>query len=171
MRVAYADGAPGVLVSGIVWVAAAVTSLLVDTKAGIWVLLVGGMAIHPVSLLLCRAFAATGKHTAGNPLASLAFEGTAWLMAGIFIALATTFSGLALFFPVMLLVIGSRYLTFQTLYGLKPYWFAGGALCVAGFVAAMLQAPTWVAAAAGGGLEFVLAAALLAQRRRDRNTA
>jgi hypothetical protein len=167
MRTAYAYGAPGVLVSGIVWLAAAATVLTVSVKAGIWVLMIGGMAIFPLSLLGCRVVGASGKHSRGNPLGFLAIEGTVWLMAGIFISLAATFAGTNLLFPIMLLVIGSRYLTFQTLYGIRKYWFAGGALCIAGFAAPALQLPSWISAAAGAGIEVVLAAALFMQRKRD----
>lgn len=171
MRLAYACGFPGVLVSGIVWLAAAATSLSVSATAGVWVLLVGGMAIFPLSFLACRAVGATAKHAADNPLRFLAMEGTVWLMAGILISLATTRDGFGLFFPVMLLVIGSRYLTFHTLYGLRHYWLGGAALCIAGFAAAMLQVSPWVPAAAGGCIEIALAAALLAYKRHVPSTA
>jgi hypothetical protein len=71
----------------------------------------------------------------------------------------------------MLLTIGSRYLTFQTLYGLRHYWFAGGALCIAGFAAAALPVPTWAPAAAGSGIEIALASALFARRQKDQKVA
>jgi hypothetical protein len=171
LRVAYAHGAPGVLVSGLVWLAAALTALTVGAKASFWVLLLGGMAIFPLSLVACRLVGASGRHTKGNPLGLLAIEGTIWLMAGIFIALATSFTGQRLFFPVMLLTIGSRYLSFQTLYGLRHYWFAGGALCAVGFASAALPVPTWAPAAAGSGIEIALALALFARRRQDQGMA
>lgn len=162
MRHAYVRGAPGAAVSGFVWIAAAVTAVVGDEQASVWVLLVGGMAIFPLSLVVCRLLGGPAKHTPGNPLGLLAMESTVLLMAGIFIAWATILAETSLFFPVMLLVIGTRYLLFQSLYGLKHYWVAGGALCVVGFVAAVLNTPGWASAAMGGGIEVLLAAALFA---------
>ena len=167
LRTAYVCGAPGALVSGIVWLAAMVTSLFAGTTASVWVLLVGGMAIFPLSLVVCRIAGASGKHATENPLALLAMEGTAWLMAGIFIAFATILAGTKLFFPVMLLVIGSRYFTFQSLYGLRVYWVAAVALCVSGFFTTVLSSPTWVPTALGGIIEIILAVVLLLQRKSD----
>ncbi len=171
MRAAYVDGAPGALVSGVVWLAAAATSLALGAKASVWVLLVGGMSIFPLAVVVCRLMGASGKHTKGNPLGLLAMEGTAWLMAGIYLSLAVFLAGTPLFFTVMLLVVGSRYLTFQTLYGLRAYWFAGGALCVVGFVAAAFKLPAAVSASFGGCIELGLAAWLLTQRRQGKGHA
>ncbi|MEM9827768.1 MAG: hypothetical protein AAF958_14350 [Planctomycetota bacterium] len=161
MREAYASGIPGAFVSGIVWLASAIVLVMFGMNAGVGTLLVGGLGIFPLSLLGCRALGASGKHTPGNPLGYLAMETTLWLMAGIFIAFATVLVGSsALFFPVMLLVIGSRYLAFQSLYGLRLYWLAGGALCIAGFLAAILNLTAWVPALLGGIIEIALAIAL-----------
>ena len=171
MRKAYACGAPGALVSGFVWLAASATSSAFSVTVSIWVLLVGGMAICPLSVLVCRIVGVSGKNTTDNPLGFLAMEGTAWLMVGIFISMATLFSSTALFFPVMLLVIGSRYLTFQTIYGLRHYWFAGAGLCIAGFTAAVLNFPSWVSAGLGGSIEVVLAAALFTWKQPSQNSA
>lgn len=171
MRAAYACGAPGALVSGLVWLAASAASPAFSVTVSIWVLLVGGIAIFPLSLLICRIVGVSGKHTTGNPLGCLAMEGTASLMVGIFISMATLFTGTALFFPVMLLVIGSRYLTFQTVYGLRHYWFAGAALCITGFTATILNFPSWVSAGLGGSIEIVLAAALFTRKHASQGSA
>lgn len=169
MRSAYINGAPGVLTSGVVWLLATVVSATLSQAASIGTLLVGGTLIFPVSVLICRLFGATGKHRSGNPLGRLAIEGTLWLMAGIFIAWATTFTGNRLFFPVMLLVIGSRYLTFQTIYGLPHYWIAGAALCIAGFLCAIFNAPAHIAAGSGSLIEMVLGVPLWYLAHRESN--
>ena len=55
MRHAYYDGAPGVLVSGLVWIAAALVCHLLGLSQAVWTLLIGGAFIHPVSALATRA--------------------------------------------------------------------------------------------------------------------
>lgn len=52
MRRAYVNGGIGVLVSGIVWIVAGLVSQNITLKAGMAALFFGGMAIHPLSLLL-----------------------------------------------------------------------------------------------------------------------
>lgn len=71
------------------------------------------------------------------------------------------------FFPAVLLVIGGRYLTFQTLYGLRAYWACGAALCAAGLALGIVGAPVAVGAFAGGAVELVTAAVPLGRARRQ----
>ncbi len=165
LRHAYLSGAPGVLVSGLVWLAAGAVAALHSERAAVLALLAGGAAIHPLALLLCRLLGASGKHGAGNALGTLAGEGTAWLLAGCAIAYGMHLLRIEWFFPVMLLVIGGRYLTFQTLYGLRSYWLLGGLLGAAGLVLALARAPAAAAAFAGAAIEIGFAMALFAQAR------
>ena len=58
----------------------------------------------------------------------------------------------------MLLLIGGRYLTFQTLYGLRIYWICGAALCVGGLALALLRAPAPISAFTGAVIELGFAA-------------
>lgn len=157
MRVGYRCGAPGVAVSGAVWLVAGGVALGVSHQAAVWALLIGGAMIHPLGMLLARLTGARGSHTPGNPLASLAGEGTVWLLAGIVIAYGLHLLRLEWFFPAMLLVIGGRYFTFQTLYGLRTYWVLGGLLCALGMALVVTSAPVPVAALSGGALEVVFA--------------
>ncbi len=165
MRRAYLFGAPGMAVSGVVWIVAAAVVLTVGLAAGIWTLLFGGMAIFPLSVLLCRAAGRSGKHDRHNPLGTLAAEGTFWMLAGIVVALGLSAARPEWFFAAMLLVIGGRYLTFQTLYGLRSFWFVGALLCLMGAAFALLRVHPAVAAAAGGLVELVGAAGLLSTAR------
>ena len=51
MRSGYADGAPGIITSGAVWITAAMVTLNSSPKQGIWTLIIGGMLIFPLSML------------------------------------------------------------------------------------------------------------------------
>jgi hypothetical protein len=166
MRSAYFSGAPGVLVSGCVWLTAGLVAAWGSAGVAVWVLLIGGAAIHPLSVVLCKLLGRTGAHEKGNPLGILAIEGTFWLMSGIAIAYGMHVLRLEWFFPAMLLVIGGRYLTFQTLYGLRIYWLCGAALCLAGLALALVRVPAQVSALSGGAIELVFAGLIFARAGR-----
>lgn len=167
MRRAYCSGAPGVLVSGCAWLAAGLVAALRSPSLAVLVLLVGGALIHPASIVLNKVLGRAGAHTPGNPLGVLAIEGTVWFLAGIVIAYGLRALRLEWFFPAMLLLIGGRYLTFQTIYGLRVYWLCGAILGGAGLVLGLMRAPVPVAAFSGAGVELVFAALLFARDKRS----
>ena len=68
MRIAYVSGAPGVLVSGIVWVVAGLIWSRSDVNHAFTVLFVGGMAIVPVALFIARVVLRAPKLVGKNPL-------------------------------------------------------------------------------------------------------
>ena len=113
MRLSYFSGAPGMLASALAWVVAGVVALQVSASSAVLALFAGGMLIHPVGVLLCKALGRTGKHTKGNPLGALALESTGWLLLCLPIAYAVSQFNVKWFFPAMLFVIGGRYLTFR----------------------------------------------------------
>ena len=55
MRHAHYDGAPGVLVSGLIWIVAALICYQLGIKQGVWTLLVGGALIYPISVIFSKA--------------------------------------------------------------------------------------------------------------------
>ena len=163
MRQAYFSGAPGVLVSGLVWLTAGIVAVFGSERSAVLTLLFGGAAIFPLSIILTKLLGHTGKHTVGNPLGALAAEGTFWLLAGCAIAYGMHVLRIEWFFPAMLLVIGGRYLTFQTLYGLRAYWACGAVLCLAGLALALARTPPFVGAFTGAAIELVFAAFMFKQ--------
>ncbi|MGB3544113.1 DUF7010 family protein [Rubrivirga sp.] len=165
MRRGYASGAPGVLISGLVWLAAGVVAVTVSDRAAVLALLVGGTVIYPASLVVTKLMGRSGTHSAGNPLGRLAGEGTALLFVGLVIAYGVSVLRVEWFFPVMLLIIGARYLTFQTVYGLRAYWLCGLALIAAGVAVGLAEAPVYVGAFAGGAIELVVAGVLGGRER------
>ncbi len=169
MRTGYFWGAPGVAVSGLVWLVAGFVALLHSPSRAVLVLLVGGALIHPAGVVLNKLLGRSGAHTAGNPLGVLAMEGTVWLIAGIAIAYAMQILRPEWFFPAMLLVIGGRYLTFQTVYGLRIYWLLGATLCATGLALMLTPTPAATSALAGAAIElgFAVVIFILAKRRQE----
>jgi hypothetical protein len=166
MRHGYCSGGAGILASALAWSAAAGTAALVSPGQAIWVLLAGGVLIHPAAVLICRLLGATGSHSKTNPLGSLAAASTFWLIFSLPLAYGLGQQKAAWFFSAMLLIIGGRYLVFASLFGMRLYWALGLSLAGAGFSLGLLGASAFLVAAVGAVLEFSFAVACLAQHRR-----
>jgi hypothetical protein len=155
MRAAYMGGASGAIASATAWLVAAIVAATVGSMAGVWTLFFGGMLIFPFSLLLCKVLGRSGKHNKDNPLAALALEGTIWMLLCIVVAIALAYYRVEWFFPAMLLVIGGRYLTFATLYGMKIYWAFGATLASFAALLVIIEASVPAGAFAGALIEYI----------------
>lgn len=165
MRFAYLGGGPGMLASALMWFAAGMTAWLASPKLAVWVLLIGGMFIHPLALLLARALGRPARHAPGNPLARLAGETTLWMILGMLVCLALAQERQDLFFAAMLLIIGGRYLTFATIYGDRIYWLVGLVLAIAGWVLAASGAHPALGAFAGAAIEMAFTVVIILRAR------
>ncbi len=161
MNSSYYGGATGVLASGLVWGVAGLVGVMVSNIASMYALFIGGMFIFPLSLLFSKLLKRSGAHSPRNALRYLAIEGLGILFAGLLIAFVVAQFNIMLFFPIMLLVIGTRYLTFQTLYGLKTYWLLGGVLIVGGALCFILNLSFIAGAFIGSAVEIAFALVLL----------
>ncbi len=166
MRRAYLDGATGAFSSGVVWCIAAVIGVYFSPRISMLTLFIGGMFIMPLSILLAKLLGASGKHSSDNVLNKLALENLGILFGGLFIAFVSSEYNNALFYPIMLIIIGARYLTFQSLYGLKVYWLFGAILMASGFCVAAFSQPFVVGAFVGGMIEMVFALIIYMRRKR-----
>jgi len=166
MRAAYFGGGPGVAVSGLVWLVAGAVALVYSPRAAMLSLFFGGMAIHPLGVLLTKLLGRSGQHQKGNPLAVLAMESTGILLLGVFLAFTAAQARIEWFFPVMLIVIGGRYLLFQSMYGMRAYWLLGLALAGAGVATILTGVDGATTALLGGGIEVIAAMIILYQQRQ-----
>jgi len=168
MRHAYRDGAPGVLVSGIVWIVAAVVSHFLDIHRGVWTLIIGGALISPMSAMLTKATGRPGR-AKGNSLNQLAMASTIWLILCCAMAYGLFLLKPVFFFPVMMGTIGCRYLVFASVFGRSIFWVIGASLIVAGYIAYFWALVPAASAAFGGLIEILFATVLLSQAVRDAN--
>lgn len=157
MNSSYVGGSTGAMASGLVWVMAGIVGITVSTIASMYTLFIGGMFIFPISVIFSKLLSASGKHSSDNVLRHLAVETLPILFAGLLIAFYVAQFKIELFFPIMLLAIGTRYFVFQTLYSLKEYWFLGALLVVAGIACPILELPFIIGAFIGGILEIAFA--------------
>jgi len=130
-------------------------------------LFVGGMFIFPLSIVISKVMGRTGAHSKSNPLNGLALESTFMMLVCLPIAYVVFLYNAQLFFPAMMLIIGARYLTFSTLYGLRTYWICGASLIIAGFLAAVFKAPFNVGAFVGSGLELLFSIIIFTQTKNE----
>lgn len=157
MRHAHFDGAPGILVSGLVWVAAALVCYQLGISKAVWTLLIGGALIHPISLLVTKAMGRSASTSKTNALNQLAIASTIWLILCCAMAYGLFLLKPELFFPAMMATIGSRYLIFASIYGRSMFWVLGLSLIVAANLVLFLAFPPAVAAGLGGVIEILFA--------------
>lgn len=166
MRVGYMNGSIGVIVSGMIWLASGFIAVFDTSSHAIWALLIGGVFIFPISAVIEKVLGQRGSHAKGNPLGTLAMEGTIWMIMCLPLAYGLSNLRPEWFFQGMLIIIGGRYLTFSTIYGLKLYWILGALLGGTAYLLFSLQQPVHVSAFAGGFIELVLGVVLLIRLKR-----
>jgi hypothetical protein len=167
MRFAYFGGASGMFASSLAWICAAIATIQASPRQAIWVLFIGGMLIHPVGVLISKLFGRPGNHSKGNPLGSLAWASTLWLIFSLPLAYAVSLLRIEWFFPAMLLVIGGRFLVFSSLFGMRIYWACGLTLAGAGYFLGQAHASPTLSACAGAAIEGAFAAVILMLNRRE----
>ena len=157
MRHAFCDGAPGILVSGLVWITAAVVCRVYEIHTGVWTLLIGGALIYPLSTVVDKALGRPAKTAKANALNQLAAASTIWLILCCAMAYGLFLLDAALFFPAMMATIGSRYLVFATVFGRGVFWIFGGSLLAAAGLVLYSAVPPEAAAGICGLIEVVFA--------------
>jgi hypothetical protein len=163
----YANGSIGIIVSGFIWLISAFISYQYSPKQAIWTLLIGGMFIHPVGMLLSKVVRLPGTHTKGNRLGNLAMEGTIFMIMCLPLAFGLSLQHAEWFFQGMLLIIGGRYLTFATIYGLKLYWILGAVLGVAAYLLFYFKVQSFGSLLTGSVIEISFGLSLFFLFRRD----
>lgn len=165
MNRSYFGGGAGVFVSGCVWCIAGIAAMLFTNQSSMLTLFFGGMLIHPLATLLSKCLKRSGKHDPKNPLGKLALESTIILFVGLFIAFHVAGLKVEWFYPIMLMVIGVRYLVFNTLYGVKIYWVLGGFLMFSGVLCILLGGNFVIGAFVGGVTEIVFSVVIFMQTK------
>jgi len=166
MRSAYLGGGPGVMISGLVWISAGITAIYFSNLTSIIVFFIAGMFIHPLGIIVTKLFNRRGKHLKTNPLGKLAIESTIILFIGLFIVYTLYQTSPTYFYPIMLLIIGVRYLIFQSIYGSKMYWALGIVLMAIGIFCLKTEPSFYVTAIIGGLTELIFAALIFKSEQR-----
>jgi hypothetical protein len=165
MSFSYFGGGTGVLVSGLVWCIAGFVALLYSNQSSMLTLFFGGMFIHPLAMLLSKILKRPGNHNPKNPLGKLALESTIILFVGLFLAFFVARLQVEWFYPIMLMIIGVRYLVFNTLYGTRIYWILGAILMISGMLCILFNANFIIGVFIGGLTEIVFSLLIFNQSK------
>jgi hypothetical protein len=163
----YANGSVGIIVSGLTWLISATISYQYSAKQAVWTLLIGGMFIYPVAALLSKVIGLSGTHRKGNPLGNLAMEGTIFMIMCLPVAFGLSLQHTEWFFQAMLLIIGGRYLTFTSIYGLRLYWILGAVLGVAAYLLFYFKVQSFGSLLTGSFIEISFGLLMFFSFRRD----
>ncbi len=142
VRLVYAGGFFGQLVSGVLWLTAAAVGMFSSTTAAIAILLLGGILIFPLTTVCLRLAGRPTSLPAGHPMAGLATQIAFTVPLGLLVALAVTGYRLEWFFPAAMVIVGAHYLPFVFLYGMRLY-AALAAILALGGVGLALWGPGW----------------------------
>ncbi len=132
MRSAFLGGFAGQLVSGLIWLAAAMFATWSSPGVGMAVLFFGSMGIFPLTQLLVRLMGRPGKVSPENGLWPLGSQVAFTVPLNFLLVGAATLYREHWFFPAAMIVVGTHYLPFITLYGMKMFGILAGLLVVIG---------------------------------------
>ena len=153
VRVVFIGGFPGQLVSSLLWCASAATVTWYSFRAGVVVLVFGGMFIFLLAQLLLRAMGRPHSLPKGHPMNGLAMEIAFTVPLAIPLVLAAALHRHAWFYPAFMIVVGCHYLPFIFLYGMWQFGVLAALLIASGLLIG-LYLPT--ALALGGWLTAAL---------------
>ena len=121
MRSAFLGGFGGQLVSRIIWLVAAAISLLTKPTIGMAALFFGSMFIFPLTQMVVRLIGRQDKVSKQNGLWMLGSQTAFTVPINFPLVGAPTLYKTEWFFPAAMIVVGSHYLPFITLYGMKLF--------------------------------------------------
>ena len=122
LRRAYADGGPGIIVSGIIWLIAYIVQATHGVQTAFVALFLGGMFIFPMALVVNRVILKREKEQSGNPGGMLVLESTIAMIAGLIAAWLFLPYQPDYVMPLAAIMVGTHYFAFRTAYGDKRFW-------------------------------------------------
>lgn len=137
MRMAFLGGFAGQLVSGLIWLIAAFISVLVAPEYGMMVLFFGSMAIFPLTQLFLKGLGRSAKVGEQNGLWALGSQVAFTVPINFLLVGAIILYKPIWFFPAAMIVVGTHYLPFITLYGMKMFGVLSALLIAIGTTLAL----------------------------------
>lgn len=132
MRITFLGGFAGQMVSGIIWLAAAIVSVWLQPRTGMAVLFFGSMFIFPLTQGTLRLMGSTAKVSKDNKLWGLGSQVAFTVPINFLLVGAATLYREEWFFPAAMIIVGTHYLPFITLYGMKMFGILAGLLILSG---------------------------------------
>lgn len=170
VRRAFLGGFMGQLVSGLIWLASAAAFRAAGTRPAIWILVVAGMFIFPLTQLGLRLIGRPGTLSKENPFGALGMQTAFIVPLCLPVIGAAALYRIEWFYPAFMIVVGAHYLPFVTLYGMRMFAALGALLVGAGVAIGWIgvggfDAGGWLTAAILILFAFLGRAQLLAEER------
>lgn len=134
MRQAFLGGWAGQLISGLIWLISAGFSVFINAEYGMLFLFFASMAIFPLTQLTLRLVGRTGKVSKDNGLWALGTQIAFTVPINFLLVGGIIIFKPIWFFPAAMIVIGTHYLPFMTLYGMKIFGILSAILIFLGTV-------------------------------------
>lgn len=138
---AYVGGGPGLVYSGLIWLAAGYAQSRYGIGFAFLVLFAGGTVIYPVGVLLSRHVFRRAAEAKDNPLGMAALESTICMIGGLFTAWLMLPLKPAFVFPLAAIAVGTHFAVFKTVYGDRLFWLLGALLTGIGMAGIFAGAP------------------------------
>lgn len=132
VRTMYLGGSVGQLVSGAIWLASAALGTWGSRGQAILALVVGGAFIFPLTQLVLRLMGRPASLPPGHPMRALATQVAITLPLNLPLVGAATLYKPTWFYPAMMIALGTHYLPFAFLYGMRAFVGLGVLLLLAG---------------------------------------
>ncbi len=132
LRQAFVGGGPGLVISGLFWLAAGVVATSRGIGPAFVLLFLTGMLIFPLSALVCRFAFGRSPAAAGNPMGRIALESTIAMIAGLVIAWLILPLRPEWVFPIAAIAVGTHFFAFRSAYGDMSFWLLGALLTALG---------------------------------------
>ena len=129
------------MISGLVWLGAAVTATIANVPAGFTVLFFGGMLIFPIATLVVRKVFHRLPPSKENPGGLTVIETVFPMIGGFLAAWLILPHRIDFVFPICAIAVGGHYFGFRTAYGDKTYWLLALVMCVSGLAAIFFKFP------------------------------
>ncbi len=140
-RYSFLRGGTGAIISGLVWLTAAIAASSNGISTGFAALFFGGMLIFPLSTLVVKFLFKRRLLPNGHPSGQIVIE-TIFPMIGMLFA-AWLFVPLKpeWVFPIACIAVGTHYFGFRTAYGDLTYWLFGGIITAVGLASIIMKQP------------------------------
>jgi len=148
MRVRFAGGFYGQLVSGMLWLVSASLAAWGTPRAAITMLVAGGLFIFPITELLIRVSGSRSPLGVRNSLSQLGMQVAFVLPLSMPLLLPVGLYRLNWFYPAMMILLGAHYIPFVFLYGMRMFavlaaMLAGGGLVIAMYWSTSFSCGAW----------------------------
>ncbi|HLU61635.1 MAG TPA: hypothetical protein VKZ99_04725 [Gammaproteobacteria bacterium] len=168
-RCIYVCGAPGQLISSLVWFLSAALGTWVSWRAAMWALVAGGIFIFVALEAFIRLIGRRPSLSPGNPLNPLVMQ-IAFTLPFMLPLIVAAFRGQPdWLYPAFLVALGAHFLPFMFFFGLWHFGVIAMLLAGCGIVFGVVTTEAWqVAGWVGAVLQAVFAALLYSVYRQER---